>query len=420
MLNSVIAKRILGKYDYNFSLSGEENIYPIYANNGYGKTNLLKIINSIYNFDESAVEFISNAIFETVELNADNKKLILQKNDIYGREFTITFEGKSFSYEENLKPRWKFAREVENFSKFLGNSFNRLEFLPVNRVDSNLIDSNFSENIRPARGPYRNELDSHRKGLDSVSLTLRELNQEITDNVMWSILSYRQQGSSYDIVLEQFSSTIHNDNLDISIKDIEKIIIKIEKNVHLAEKYVGYLNLGQYFKIKDKIISERLYETNNQNINLLWSILLPFFNDLNSRLESFKLAIDEINKFIANVNSFLEDKKLYLGDRFNISLKDEDGRQLDFPDLSSGEKHLFLILSKIFIHRKEEFILMIDEPEISFGIPWQRKFITGVKTIIKDSNIKILLATHSVLILQDFSIDNDIISPEKFTKEENG
>ena len=44
---------------------------------------------------------------------------------------------------------------------------------------------------------------------------------------------------------------------------------------------------------------------------------------------------------------------------------------------------------------------MLDEPEISLNVRWQRDFIEDIKKIISINNIAILVATHSPQIIND-------------------
>ena len=83
----------------------------------------------------------------------------------------------------------------------------------------------------------------------------------------------------------------------------------------------------------------------------------------------------------------------------------EGGRE---PDLSSGEKHIFAILVPIATEVLENWgsegdvLVMIDEPEVSLHVKWQRELYAAIDSILKEirpiegsSRIKVILATHS-------------------------
>ncbi len=47
----------------------------------------------------------------------------------------------------------------------------------------------------------------------------------------------------------------------------------------------------------------------------------------------------------------------------------------------------------------ENSLVLIDEPEISLHVVWQKEFLTDLEDIIKIRNFDILLATHSPSII---------------------
>ena len=93
--------------------------------------------------------------------------------------------------------------------------------------------------------------------------------------------------------------------------------------------------------------------------------------------------------------------------RSNIA--SEEGKNEIYVDpsmLSSGEKHIIFLLAKVIISAtRGDSLLIIDEPEISLGIQWQRLFVKYVQECAYESNLQIVMATHSPLILEDY---NDI------------
>ena len=63
--------------------------------------------------------------------------------------------------------------------------------------------------------------------------------------------------------------------------------------------------------------------------------------------------------------------------------------------LSSGEKETIVLFYNLLFEISSGEILLIDEPEISLHIAWQRMFINDLKKIAELRNLTILVATHS-------------------------
>ncbi len=91
-------------------------------------------------------------------------------------------------------------------------------------------------------------------------------------------------------------------------------------------------------------------------------------------------------------------KHLELGDR-DIGVKTGSDEDIGLESLSSGERQLLRIyLEALFA---ENIPLIIDEPELSMHIDWQRKFIGALRKLSPDSQI--IIATHSPEIMAELS-----------------
>jgi AAA domain, putative AbiEii toxin, Type IV TA system len=80
-----------------------------------------------------------------------------------------------------------------------------------------------------------------------------------------------------------------------------------------------------------------------------------------------------------------------------ISVLSEDGRDIGLRSLSSGEKHVLRIFAEAINLRSDS--LLIDEPEISLHIDWQRALIKSLITLNPDCQL--ILATHSPEIMAE-------------------
>lgn len=64
-----------------------------------------------------------------------------------------------------------------------------------------------------------------------------------------------------------------------------------------------------------------------------------------------------------------------------------------YKDLSAGEKQLLLILLTVFMQENDKAILIMDEPEISLHVDWQRRIIDIIRQL--NPNCQIIVSTHS-------------------------
>ncbi len=63
--------------------------------------------------------------------------------------------------------------------------------------------------------------------------------------------------------------------------------------------------------------------------------------------------------------------------------------------LSSGEKHLLTLLCNAMATRDVASLFIIDEPELSLNITWQRSLVDALLECIEGSRGQFLMASHS-------------------------
>lgn len=119
-------------------------------------------------------------------------------------------------------------------------------------------------------------------------------------------------------------------------------------------------------------------------------------------IDSVNTIESEVESYINICQSFLHNKKLIMNkdSKGNIDIKilDEDSIIRE-NDLSDGEKQILSIFSKLYFKEKKDIILLIDEPEISLNINWQKELIPS---IVKSGKCSLIVATtHSPFIFQN-------------------
>jgi predicted ATPase len=71
--------------------------------------------------------------------------------------------------------------------------------------------------------------------------------------------------------------------------------------------------------------------------------------------------------------------------------------------LSSGEKQMLVILLTVLVEDKENYVLLMDEPEISLHIEWQQRLISIIREM--NPNVQLILSTHSPALIMDGWVD---------------
>lgn len=76
-----------------------------------------------------------------------------------------------------------------------------------------------------------------------------------------------------------------------------------------------------------------------------------------------------------------------------------------FRDLSSGEQQIVSLVVKIISQAEQQCLLLVDEPEISLHVSWQRVLPRVLSVISRYFSCDILVATHSPLLISSVSDD---------------
>jgi energy-coupling factor transporter ATP-binding protein EcfA2 len=132
----------------------------------------------------------------------------------------------------------------------------------------------------------------------------------------------------------------------------------------------------------------------------------------NQQLRSVVSDINEIEKRIAEAvaprdnlqgliqQMFSGDKEVVFKDK-SVDVVTRDDEAIGLSSLSSGEKHVLRILIETLLARDNSII--IDEPEISMHIDWQRDLVQSMQQL--NPGAQIILATHSPDIMANVGDD---------------
>lgn len=112
-------------------------------------------------------------------------------------------------------------------------------------------------------------------------------------------------------------------------------------------------------------------------------IIYHYFLKLLHFQESLKEKERPIAEFCEVCSKYIVDKRfVYDSATFSFSIIPEkyvgNVRSLEPGDLSSGEKQIVSLFSHLYLSGQRKFFVLIDEPELSLSVPWQRRFLLDI------------------------------------------
>ena len=227
------------------------------------------------------------------------------------------------------------------------------------------------------------------------------INIEFDDNTYLEMYrNYHSEGEEY-IEVKLNDELIWTDTINHAIQSLDETI-KPDIKFPPATYFPAYRNLYDYLALSQEEQSEKLLSP------FAPPIQFPSMSEIEEVLKgaaSITGGTNNIQTFIDIVNRFYENKKLVIN---NDSI--QNPFQLRYTDkhvvnsltsLSSGERQItaiFYAISKL----KSQGIVLMDEPEISLHLDWQRKILRSFSRMSEASQI--ITCTHSPAIAGDFEM----------------
>lgn len=147
----------------------------------------------------------------------------------------------------------------------------------------------------------------------------------------------------------------------------------------------------------------RLYESGEIEQEVNW-FLHYFLIRLAEVIDQTKEMEGKVEKFVLVCNGYLRmsgDEKKLSFDPNTLKVVVEDlwaKCSISLDDLSSGEKQIVSLMARLYLSEKPKIVLM-DEPELSLSIEWQKRVLPDV---VKSGTVAQMLAiTHSPFVFEN-------------------
>lgn len=194
-------------------------------------------------------------------------------------------------------------------------------------------------------------------------------------------------------------SKVSGELLTQLLKGFPEITSAERKNIKLDDIKIILSRVGPSLSVEDKskiisLLSEnKLFQNENKELVYFLKKLIEIYDE--------QRAWDESIKNFANVcNKYLVDKEIVYNESTVdlVIIHKPSNQSILFNQLSSGEKQIVSLFSKIYLG-KHNFIILFDEPELSLSIKWQEQLLPD---IINSGKSNFLLAvTHSPFIFSN-------------------
>jgi ABC-type cobalamin/Fe3+-siderophores transport system ATPase subunit len=400
----------------------ENKLMLLYGDNGSGKTTILKLVffllSSQYRVGHKSE--ISKIKFKRFVVHLSNN-ISISANREKSMQGTYKYE---VYKKDQVKPLYSIilvATKENDFSVKLDNDANEgiyylsiLKFISglniklfylsdsrksLNTGISDFYKSDFERSFEISSDVelkfLKQKITRHEEP-DLINLTINALeNYYRSEALKASKIGDKETNNIYLQIVKQITKTSNQgfDSISTKIDDLKSILNDVNLRTESYSKF-GLVSSSEYSQINQAL------SIASSKKEVIFNILEPFIRGLQAKLDALKDIQSQLSSFTGCINSFLSYKELTysIQDGFNIYQKITD-ESIDFKDLSSGEKQLILLFSNAILASSQATIFIIDEPEISLNIKWQRKLLSYLLQLTPNNNIQYLIATHSIELL---------------------
>jgi len=230
--------------------------------------------------------------------------------------------------------------------------------------------------------------DRRRRRLEMIPV-VEEFSQELAETIQRKLAESAALSQSLDrtfpirLVEQMGRSELTEDELRRRLSELEKQRSRLEE-VGLLDREEGIAFLPP---------SELSSSTKD--------VLEVYVQDVEKKLSAFDEIADKIELFKQIINARFLYKQIAISKQDGFSFTTSDGKPLPVAALSSGEQHELVLLYQLLFKASPNSLILIDEPELSLHIAWQKQFLGDLQGIAKLASLDVLIATHSPQIIHD-------------------
>lgn len=425
-INKITVNGLFDRFCHDLTFSSSNRITIIYGPNGFGKTTILRIIDNLFKaklrtlsrlpfaklqviFDDGArlcvgrpdggsllrltygssglqnQEFNLEPLPSPHELNfplsaiEDNLPLTRINRSAWRNEYTgeiLDLDGVLATYSEEFPGDVQLRQRSSNIPPWLESI---KASMPVRFIDTErLTDIPTYERGRRHRRSY---------GSITPGRTVRRYSERLGELVQKTLTEYATLSQSLD---RSFPARIvEGSDVDLlSIDELSQTLKKVE------ERRSEIVDAGLLPQKHESLTVPTAESVNDSHRN----VLTVYAQDAEEKLGVFDDLYARVKTFLRIANARLLYKRVSVSQE-GMKITTSNDSDLRPELLSSGEQHQIVLLFDLLFETKKNSLILIDEPELSLHVAWQREVLADLQELAELSDFRALLATHSPQII---------------------
>lgn len=371
-------KGLFGLYDHTIDLKMEDRVTILHGPNGVGKTALLRMVKAALATDPKR---LSARPFDELRLQLSDARVLEITPEWYDRK-ERRWPPKELRYRvtKNASPsdngQWEATFEVAT-------GF----FLPA------LVPPAWLEELS-AQLPVRLvETQRVLMGESSPSPTVDWIARDLAAKIADCLSRYANE--SQEMTRTFLQRVLRTNGTGPSPEDIRVRVRAVQAELERLSA-LGLLHAGD--EVQSSPVTDQEIEGADSG---RLAMLTQYVADQEIALKAFQHLADRLQILEKALASKLEDKVVRPAQGDGLIATNKNGVRLPLSALSLGEQHIIVLFYEMLFLSPEGTLILIDEPETSMHVVWQKEMIEDIVTIAGLAMLDIVLATHSPYFINE-------------------
>lgn len=410
-IKQITVTGLFGIFNHTIPLNLDDRVTIIHGPNGFGKTVMLKMLAGLFRMDNRILRKIPFKEF-CVDFE-DNDNLVVKMNThsmaflINGKKLYEEKEKEGDTNEVDDKTAFKVVADyIYNISteiyidnkdiypsqkaRLIKNKINEMEannqIAPVlNSISVHFIETQRLLNIR--------HLHNTEKGWvreNIIESTVKKYSKELAGKINAQLAKYASLSQSLDRTFPERLFKPMSEQSNMSENAIRTELAALE-NKRLSLMSTGLLDQEDTttFQLEDHI---------DEGKKIMLSV---YVEDTRQKLAVFDSLFEKIHLLTTIINKHFLYKRMSISKDRGFVFTTSRDEELPLENLSSGEQHELVLFFELLFRVEPGSLILIDEPELSLHVMWQREFLENILEVARLSDIDILIATHAPAIIND-------------------
>ena len=370
-ITKIAVKGLFGMFDHEIPLNQESRITIVHGPNGVGKTVLMEMVHGLFHFD---YKFIAETPFQRFGISFDNGASIFVSHLFDVRALDVgKIQGSGYPTPSRLLIEYfdaVEARQVNIPQQFVPRSYNDFGYIMKALFEEKIMSTYRPIFLNPGDDKWWLNFETYElHSLADICETYPQIHNKIHGEMPDWFREMRQQASTELIQTQRLQR--------YEIRDLEgQSLEELEASPSTSLPVV--------------VLGPSLILSSNR-----------FTDGFSEEHFSDRFVVEEMQLFEELVNERLLFKAVSIDEYEGISVVSQDGMSVALNALSSGEQHLLMLYFQLLFEIGPDTLVMIDEPELSMNVVWQRNFLKDLQRISELRKFDVLVATHSPMIIHD-------------------